>query len=123
VLLFAGLSSAVLVFLPTPWSGIFAFACATAALSALVSWKSVITGYGCFALYASIWGTFHTLRALADNTTYANGISSLVLQVEQAVFLNNVPSAWLQSRFYDPGRFHWYDLFLTGIYASFLFFP
>ncbi len=122
-LLFAGLASTAVAYLPSPWSGICALVSATIGLSAIVSWRRVVSGYGCFASYAAIWGTFHAIRARADNTEYVDRVSSLVLRWERSVFFGSIPSSTLQSYFYDPTGFHWYDYFLTLIYASFFVVP
>ncbi|GIW04538.1 MAG: hypothetical protein KatS3mg059_1158 [Thermomicrobiales bacterium] len=122
-ILLAILSIAAVVVVPNPWSGIVAFVCTTTGLSLIIPLRKVISGYGCFLLYAAIWGAFHALRARADNSEYANQVSSLILRLERVLFWGNVPSSWLQSHFYEKGHFHWYDYLLTGVYASFFIAP
>ncbi|MER3437724.1 MAG: hypothetical protein C4346_09145 [Chloroflexota bacterium] len=121
--MFAALAVVVFLLVPAPWSGIFGMVCATLGLAVIVSFKKIISGYGCFLLYEAIWGTFHSIRSIADNTDLANHVSSLILRTERALFFGNIPSYTLQLDFYDPYHFHWYDYLLSVIYFSFFFVP
>ncbi|MCW2500254.1 MAG: phosphoesterase PA-phosphatase related protein [Frankiales bacterium] len=67
-------------------------------------------------------GSLFGLAQLASNPN--NAVSSArahltePIEADKALFGGQVPTVWLQERFYDPGVAHWYDRVAVPIYLS-----
>ena len=72
--------------------------------------------------YAGIWVTFNLARAAADNTGFALGHRDLVADAEARVF-GDLPSHWLQSRFFEPGQIDAADIAFSVVHGSFFVTP
>ena len=76
-----------------------------------------------FVPYAGVWFIFSTLRSLADETILARTLNTNVARLERWFFGGQLPTIFLQDRFFDPGNLHWQDYFLTGIHWSYFIIP
>ena len=73
--------------------------------------------------YVGVWLAFNILRALADDTAWAQRVLGLVPRFQAWLFAGTLPSAAAQRRFYEPGAPDAYDYGWTAVYLSFFAAP
>ena len=76
-----------------------------------------------FGGYAAIWVGFNLVRAVADNASPGLVGTEVVSNVESAMFGGQLPSAYLQSQFFDAGRVDSVDVALAIVHGSFFVTP
>ena len=73
--------------------------------------------------FAGVWLGFNLVRAVAEDTGLALAGVGTVADVESAIFGGQLPSEWLQSRFFDPDHIRFQDMALSLVHGSFFVVP
>ncbi len=86
------------------------------ALSFLRDWVPVVFLIAGYEFMRKLAG-----QLVADQDRYVH-VTELI-DADRAIFNGQVPTLWLQERFYDAGRVHWYDYVSLLFYAMHFVFP
>lgn len=73
--------------------------------------------------YAAIWIGFNLVRAMADNAGVGAVGSGAVADVESALFGGALPTAYLQSQWFDPHHVDGFDVAMSVTHGSFFVTP
>jgi membrane-associated phospholipid phosphatase len=76
-----------------------------------------------FGAYGAVWVGFNLVRAFADDAEMGLVSTGAVSAWERTIFGGTVPSAWLQSRFFDTESIRAQDVLLSLVHGSFFIVP
>lgn len=76
-----------------------------------------------FGGFAAIWVVFNLARAVADQSPIVIANADAASRLESGLFGGRLPSEYLQTRLFDPGRVDGADIVLSVVHGSFFVSP
>ena len=75
-----------------------------------------------WAPIVAVLAVYDFTRGAADSMGIGVHYATMI-DFDQFVFLGETPTEWLQTRLYEPGVVHWYDITFTLVYTSYFIVP
>ena len=76
-----------------------------------------------FGAFAGVWVAFNLVRAVADNLPLALAGEHAVASFERRLFGGQLPSTWMQTRWFDRDAIGMHDVLLSIVHGSFFVVP